>query len=78
MSARPKLPQETREELQRMESRRRRITKLIARLQDEKRKIPAKVAIARKLNVAYSVVMRAVHGDPYRTAHPDDEQANAA
>ncbi len=78
MSVRPKLPTAKREWILRMVQRRRTLTKLIAELLEEKRKIPDNKTLAKQLGVCYSVVRRTLHGDPYKTRHPEDDQARAA
>lgn len=75
MSALPKLSEAERTDVQRVVQQRRLLTKLIATLQDEKRKLPNNKTLAKLKRVSYSVVRRTVHGDPYRTDHPDDARA---
>lgn len=78
MSARPKLPVATREVILKTVSRRRELMRKIAELQDEKRKLPNNKQLAKQLDVCYAVVRRTLHGDPYKTRHPEDESAKAA
>lgn len=78
MSARPKLPTAARVVIAQTVQRRRILTKLIAELQDEKRKIPNNKALAKQLGVCYAVVRRTLHGDPYKNSHPEDDHARAA
>lgn len=78
MSAIPKLPATKRAEVQQVVQRRRILTKLIATLQDEKRQIPDNKTLCQRLGVSYNVLRRTLYGDPYRTAHPDDEHGTAA
>jgi len=47
-------------------------------LEDEKRAIPDNKTIAERLGVNYSVVRRLLYGEPYKNAHPDDNQEHAA
>lgn len=72
MSAPPKLPSSTRAEIARIANRKRRIVKLIARLQEVKRQIPSAPQLAKKLNVSAQVVRRTINGDPYINQHPLD------
>lgn len=72
MSALPKLPSSTRAEIARIASRKRRLTKLIARLQDVKRQMPSAPQIAKQLNVSENVVRRTINGHSYKNRHPQD------
>jgi hypothetical protein len=78
MSARPKLPEVARSTIMQIVEKRRNLMREIARLQDEKRAIPNIKTLAKQLGVSYDVVHRTLHGDPYKTQHPEDERARAA
>jgi hypothetical protein len=73
-----KLPDTACAEIMQTVEKRRAIMKEIARLEDEKRQIPNNKTLAKRLGVCYSVVRRALYGDPYKTPHPADESVRAA
>lgn len=73
MSAHPKLPKTLRMEIMQTVQKRRDLVRKIAELQDEKRRLPNNKTIARRLGVCYAVVRRTLHGDPYKTRHPQDD-----
>lgn len=72
MSAPPKLRIAEREQLAEIDRKKRILTKLIATLQDEKRRLPTKRDLARQLGIGYTTVRRVLSGDPYRNQHPAD------
>lgn len=72
MSAPPKIPAATRNEIAETVARRRALQREIARLIDERRAIPNNKQLAESFGVSYSVVRRTLHGDPYRNEHPAD------
>lgn len=68
----PKLPAQTRAEFLATVRRKRKLTKLIAKLEEAKRSLPTIRELCEQHGVSSHVAKRMLYGAPYKLPHPND------